>query len=318
MYDDDDDDDQKRMTTSRKNEEEERGTTTTTTTTTDHSGVPTTSAGPDVREKRGHRDVLAVVRPEIFPHDVPNFYDVSGICENPKAFKAVVDVFVERYEKSSSETDKPTKIAVSTREASCSDRRLPRIGGGFFSLYSGSVFHFNPVLTPPRDFLSLTLPTPPRITRTTGIPFVMIRKAGKLPGVLVSSGEYVTEYSTDETVMRFGAINDSDRVVLIDDLIATGGTALAGFELCDQLGARVHEFAAMIELPFLNGVKKIHEYKNGKFKDVPCFTVVDSLTIGEDMGRDPIGDDVPRIVKAEEVKLYELDSESGKVRRRCM
>ena len=97
----------------------------------------------------------------------------------------------------------------------------------------------------------------------------MIRKAGKLPGVLVSSGEYVTEYSTDETVMRFGAINESDRVVLIDDLIATGGTALAGFELCDQLGARVHEFAAMIELPFLNGVKKIHEYKNGKFKDVP-------------------------------------------------
>ena len=108
----------------------------------------------------------------------------------------------------------------------------------------------------------------------------MIRKAGKLPGVLVSSGEYVTEYSTDETVMRFGAINESDRVVLIDDLIATGGTALAGFELCDQLGARVHEFAAMIELPFLNGVKKIHEYKDGKFKDVPCFTVVDSLTIG--------------------------------------
>ena len=146
----------------------------------------------------------------------------------------------------------------------------------------------------------------------------MIRKAGKLPGVLVSSGEYVTEYSTDETVMRFGAINESDRVVLIDDLIATGGTALAGFELCDQLGARVHEFAAMIELPFLNGVKKIHEYKNGKFKDVPCFTVVDSLSIGEDMGRDPIGDDVPRIVKAEEVKLYELDSESGKVRRRRM
>jgi len=144
----------------------------------------------------------------------------------------------------------------------------------------------------------------------------MIRKAGKLPGVLVSSGEYVTEYSTDETVMRFGAINESDRVVLIDDLIATGGTALAGFELCDQLGARVHEFAAMIELPFLNGVKKIHEYKDGKFKDVPCFTVVDSLTIGEDMGRDPIGDNVPRIIKAEEVKLYELDSESGKVRRR--
>lgn len=144
----------------------------------------------------------------------------------------------------------------------------------------------------------------------------MIRKAGKLPGVLVSSGEYVTEYSTDETVMRFGAIDASDRVVLIDDLIATGGTALAGFELCHQLGATVHEFAAMIELPFLDGVKKIHEYKDGLFKDVPCFTVVDCLTIGEDMGRDPIGEDVPRVVKAEEVGMYEVDKETGKVKRK--
>lgn len=153
-------------------------------------------------------------------------------------------------------------------------------------------------------------------TKHTGIPFVMIRKAGKLPGVLVSSGEYVTEYSTDETVMRFGAIDASDRVVLIDDLIATGGTALAGFELCHQLGATVHEFAAMIELPFLDGVKKIHEYKDGLFKDVPCFTVVDCLTIGEDMGRDPIGEDVPRVVKAEEVGMYEVDEETGKVKRK--
>jgi adenine phosphoribosyltransferase len=50
-------------------------------------------------------------------------------------------------------------------------------------------------------------------------------------------------------------------VVLVDDLIATGGTALAGFDLVDQLGATVHEFAAMITLPFLDGVGKIHAYK---------------------------------------------------------
>jgi adenine phosphoribosyltransferase len=212
--------------------------------------------------------------PKFSPHDVPNFYDVSGITENPEAFKTVIEVFVERYE---SQEVKPTKIA------------------GFDA----------------RGFLF-----GPTIAMRLGIPFVMIRKAGKLPGVLVSSGEYVTEYSTDETVMRFGAIDETDRVVLIDDLIATGGTALAGFELCHQLGAKVHEFAAMIELPFLHGVKKIHEYKDGLFKDVPCFTVVDCLAIGDDMGRDPIGKDVPRVVKAEEVGMFELDKESGKVRRK--
>lgn len=212
--------------------------------------------------------------PKFSPHAVPNFYDVSGITENPEAFKLVIDTFAERYE---SMKEKPTKIA------------------GFDA----------------RGFLF-----GPTIAMRLGIPFVMIRKAGKLPGVLVSSGEYVTEYSTDETVMRFGAIDASDRVVLIDDLIATGGTALAGFELCHQLGATVHEFAAMIELPFLDGVKKIHEYKDGLFKDVPCFTVVDCLTIGEDMGRDPIGEDVPRVVKAEEVGMYEVDEETGKVKRK--
>ena len=52
----------------------------------------------------------------------------------------------------------------------------------------------------------------------------------------------------------------------MDDLIATGGTALAGFDLVDQLGATVHEFAAMITLPFLDGVGKIHAYKEGKYK----------------------------------------------------
>jgi len=49
---------------------------------------------------------------------------------------------------------------------------------------------------------------------------------------------------------------------------------------------------------------------------VPCFTVVDCLAIGDDMGRDPIGTDVPRVVKAEEVGMFELDKESGKVRRK--
>jgi adenine phosphoribosyltransferase len=131
----------------------------------------------------------------------------------------------------------------------------------------------------------------------------MIRKAGKLPGVLVSSGAYVTEYSTDETVIRLGSVKAGDRVVLVDDLIATGGTALAGFDLVDALGATVHEFAAMVSLPFLDGVGKIHAYKDGKFKDVSCFTMVDDNSIGPDMCRDPPSG-TPRVVKAEEAKEW--------------
>ena len=197
--------------------------------------------------------------PKHSPHDVPSFYDVSGITENPEVFRMVVDFFVQRY-RAQGPTQGPTHIA------------------GFDA----------------RGFLF-----GPPIALALNLPFVMIRKAGKLPGVLVSSGAYVTEYSTDETVMRLGSVTKGDRVVLIDDLIATGGTALAGFDLVTALGASVHEFAAMVSLPFLDGVGKIHAYKDGKFKDVPCFTMVDDATIGPEMCADP-PEGTPRVVKAEE------------------
>lgn len=70
--------------------------------------------------------------------------------------------------------------------------------------------------------------------------------------------------------MRLGAVGAGDRVLLIDDLIATGGTALAGFDLVDALGASVCEFAAMVQIPFLDGVGKIHAYRDGKFKVRAC------------------------------------------------
>ena len=91
------------------------------------------------------------------------------------------------------------------------------------------------------------------------IPFVMIRKAGKLPGVLVSSGKYVTEYSTDETVMRLGSVKAGDRVVLVDDLIATGGTAEAAAKLIELSGGKVAGFIFVInlfDLPGNNLLKK--------------------------------------------------------------
>ena len=76
---------------------------------------------------------------------------------------------------------------------------------------------------------------------------------------------------------------------------------MAGFDLADVLGATVHEFAAMITLPFLDGVGKIHAYKNGKYEDVSCFTMVDDNSIGADMCMDP-QEGTPRVVKAEDAR----------------
>mmetsp|Transcript_1358 Transcript_1358/g.4599 ORF Transcript_1358/g.4599 Transcript_1358/m.4599 type:complete len:330 (+) Transcript_1358:259-1248(+) len=198
--------------------------------------------------------------PKYSPHDVPSFYDISGITESPAVFQSVVDILVERYRAAGAKG--PTHIA------------------GFDA--RGFIFG-------------------PPVALALGIPFVMIRKAGKLPGVLVSSGKYITEYSTDETVIRLGSVRKGDRVVLVDDLIATGGTALAGFDLVDALGAEVYEFAAMVALPFLDGVGKIHAYKDGKFKGVPCFTLVDNETIGPEMCRDP-PEGTARVVPAEDAE----------------
>merc|ERR1712087_1012042 len=87
--------------------------------------------------------------------------------------------------------------------------------------------------------------------------------------------------------MRLGAVPPGSRAVLIDDLIATGGTALSGFELCHSCGVEVYEFAAVIDIPFCEGVKKIRDYAGGRFTHVPIVTMVDNTRIGDDQGRDP-------------------------------
>mmetsp|Transcript_12738 Transcript_12738/g.27591 ORF Transcript_12738/g.27591 Transcript_12738/m.27591 type:complete len:178 (+) Transcript_12738:189-722(+) len=86
--------------------------------------------------------------------------------------------------------------------------------------------------------------------------FVPLRKPGKLPGKKVSE-EYITEYSTDKIEMHEDAIQPGQRVVLVDDLIATGGTLRAGINLVKKVGGIVVEAACVIELPALHGREKI-------------------------------------------------------------
>lgn len=85
-----------------------------------------------------------------------------------------------------------------------------------------------------------------------GCGFIMLRKRGKLPGP-VTGLDYALEYGTDRIEIQSDAVAPGDRVVLVDDLLATGGTMKAGIELLQKMGADVAAAAALIELTFLNG-----------------------------------------------------------------
>ena len=85
-----------------------------------------------------------------------------------------------------------------------------------------------------------------------GAGFVPVRKPGKLPGKTVRES-YALEYGTDVLEMHEGALAAGDRVLIVDDVIATGGTARATASLVRALGAKVHALAFLIELGFLNG-----------------------------------------------------------------
>lgn len=89
-----------------------------------------------------------------------------------------------------------------------------------------------------------------------GCGFLMLRKKGKLPGQLVGH-DYGLEYGTDRIEMQADAIVPGQRVVIVDDLLATGGTLAAGITLLRQQGAVVPAAAALIELTFLNGRAKL-------------------------------------------------------------
>ena len=88
--------------------------------------------------------------------------------------------------------------------------------------------------------------------------FVPIRKKGKLPYATVEES-YELEYGSATVEMHVDAVKAGDRVVLIDDLVATGGTMMAGKKLLEKLGAQVIEGAAIVDLPELAGSRKLRE-----------------------------------------------------------
>ncbi len=151
---------------------------------------------------------------------IDRFYDISGLLLDPVLFQRTVDILVARYK----------GLAVD------------KIGG-----FDARGF----VLGPP---LALAL----------NVPFFMLRKQGKMPNVVYGDA-YSKEYKgdgkggEDALCISRTAIQPGDRVLLIDDLIATGGTLLAGVGLVKKQQGVVVEAACMIELVCLEGGKKVRE-----------------------------------------------------------
>ena len=92
-----------------------------------------------------------------------------------------------------------------------------------------------------------------------GAGFIPVRKPGKLPAETISV-EYTLEYGTNTLEMHKDALKPGDRVLLVDDLLATGGSARAAANLVEQLGGKVEGIAFLIELEFLHGRSKLEGY----------------------------------------------------------
>jgi adenine phosphoribosyltransferase len=93
---------------------------------------------------------------------------------------------------------------------------------------------------------------------TLGKGFVPVRKPGKLPADVVSL-EYQLEYGSDTIEMHIDALEKGQRVLLVDDLLATGGTALAAAALVEKVGGEVSDMAFIVNLPDVGGEKRIRE-----------------------------------------------------------
>lgn len=105
----------------------------------------------------------------------------------------------------------------------------------------------------------------PPIALALGSKFVPLRKPNKLPGKVISE-DYSLEYGTDRMEMHEGAVQAGERALIIDDLIATGGSLCAAIRLLERVGLEVVECACVIELPTLKG--------RDKLGDKPLFVLV--------------------------------------------
>ncbi|KAM0058387.1 putative adenine phosphoribosyltransferase [Helianthus debilis subsp. tardiflorus] len=109
----------------------------------------------------------------------------------------------------------------------------------------------------------------PAIALAIGAKFVPLRKPKKLPGEVISE-KYVLEYGTDCLEMHVGAVERGERALVVDDLVATGGTLCAAMNLLERAGAVVVECACVVEVPDLKGRERLRLH--GK----PLYVLIES------------------------------------------
>ena len=98
------------------------------------------------------------------------------------------------------------------------------------------------------------------LAQALGVGFIPIRKPGKLPAETISEN-YSLEYGSSSIEIHTDAILPGEKVLLHDDVLATGGTAYAATRLIERLGGEVVQCAFLMELSFLNGREKLHKYQ---------------------------------------------------------
>ena len=96
------------------------------------------------------------------------------------------------------------------------------------------------------------------VAHQLSVGFVPVRKKGKLPGPTIAE-EYALEYGTDTVEIHDDAIQAGQSVLIVDDLLATGGTAEAGIKLVERLGGKIVGCAFVIDLPDLGGRKRLED-----------------------------------------------------------
>lgn len=99
-----------------------------------------------------------------------------------------------------------------------------------------------------------------------GVPFIPVRKPGKLPRAVLSQA-YELEYGEDVLELHIDAVNENDKVLMVDDLLATGGTIEATTLLIRKLGAQVHDACFVVNLPDLGGEKRLDKL------DINCYSL---------------------------------------------
>ena len=151
------------------------------------------------------------------------FRDITSLLEVPAAFKATIDLIVEKYK----------------------DQGLTKVIG-----------------TESRGFI---FGAP--VALALGLPFIPVRKPGKLPREVIAQS-YQLEYGQDTLELHTDAISQGDNVLIIDDLLATGGTVEATVKLVQRLGGDVKHAAFVINLPELGGEKRLRDL------GIDCYTLV--------------------------------------------